>query len=115
KYLTEVDVNKQVAIPSDFVQHLPDYEGGRTITFPVQDVSGKLWENFGYYIRKGDDHPKPMFRNDWRKYVRDKRLRPGDKIIFRVERNGDNGAPIYTIAAQKKIELLGSTMWSSEF
>ncbi|MBA0675997.1 hypothetical protein Goari_017507, partial [Gossypium aridum] len=38
KYLTEVDVNKQVAIPSYFVQHLPDYEGGRTITFPVHDV-----------------------------------------------------------------------------
>ncbi|KAB2095679.1 hypothetical protein ERO13_A01G056300v2 [Gossypium hirsutum] len=115
KYLTEVDVKKQVAIPSDFVQHLPDYEGGRTITFPVHDVSGKVWENFGYYIRKGDDYPKPVFQKDWHKYVRDKRLRPGDKIIFRVERNGDNGAPIYTIAAQKKIELLGSTIWSSEF
>ncbi|KAK8985601.1 hypothetical protein V6N11_068849 [Hibiscus sabdariffa] len=83
KYLTEVDVRKQVAIPTDFVKHLPDYEGGHTITFPVRDVSGKVWENFGYYIRReGNDYPKPVFQKDWRKYVRDKRLGPGDKIIF---------------------------------
>ncbi|TYJ48374.1 hypothetical protein E1A91_A01G057500v1 [Gossypium mustelinum] len=39
KYLTEVAVNKHLAIPSEFLQHLPDSEGGRTITFPVHDVS----------------------------------------------------------------------------
>lgn len=33
KYLTEVDVNKQVAIPSDFVQHLPYNEGGTDNNF----------------------------------------------------------------------------------
>ncbi|TYI42009.1 hypothetical protein ES332_A01G068300v1 [Gossypium tomentosum] len=115
KYLTEVAVNKHLAIPSEFLQHLPDSEGGRTITFPVHDVSGKVWKNFGYYIRKGGGYPKPVFQNDWRRYVQDKRLKPGDKIIFRVERNEDNGAPIYTIAAQKKIELFGSFCWSSEF
>ncbi|KAK8527477.1 hypothetical protein V6N12_054689 [Hibiscus sabdariffa] len=65
KYLTEVDVRKQVAIPTDFVRHLPDYEGGHTITFPVRDVSGKVWENFGYYIRReGNDYPKPVFQKD---------------------------------------------------
>ncbi|KAL1118751.1 hypothetical protein V6Z11_D01G057100 [Gossypium hirsutum] len=104
KCLTEVDVNKQVAIPSDFVQHLPDYEGGTNDNF-----SGARC------FRKGDDYPKPVFQKDWRKYVRVKGLRPGDKIIFRVERNGDNGAPIYTIAAQKKIELLGFPIWGPEF
>ncbi|KAK8527478.1 hypothetical protein V6N12_054690 [Hibiscus sabdariffa] len=39
KFLTPVDVKKQVAIPSDFVKHLPEYKGGRTINFPVRDVA----------------------------------------------------------------------------
>ncbi|GMJ05300.1 hypothetical protein HRI_004199200 [Hibiscus trionum] len=117
KCLTKVDVEKQVAIPSDFIEHLPDYEGGRTITFPVRDVSGNVWENFGYYIRReGNDYPKPVFQKNWRKYVRDKRLSAGDKIIFRIVRNGVDGSPIYTLAAQKKIELFGSVVgWTEEF
>ncbi|XVF04342.1 hypothetical protein REPUB_Repub05bG0074200 [Reevesia pubescens] len=117
KYLTEVDVKKQMAIPSDFIRHLPHYEGGRTISFPVHDVSGNVWSSFGYYIRReGNDYPKPVFQGDWRKYVRTKGLIPGDKIIFRVEENGFNGAPRYTIAAQKKVILFGATFgWTEEF
>ncbi|XVE50109.1 hypothetical protein DITRI_Ditri01bG0135300 [Diplodiscus trichospermus] len=116
KDLTHVDVKKQMAIPSDFICHLPLYEGGRTIFLPVHDVSGKVWENFGYYIRKeGEDYAKPVFQGDWRKYVREKRLNPGDKIIFRVEYNAANGGPRYTIAARRKIPLFGNTLgWSEE-
>ncbi|WRX29361.1 B3 DNA binding domain - like 10 [Theobroma cacao] len=107
KYLTKVDVKKQMAIPSAFREHLPRYEGGRTISFSVHDVSGNQWENFGYYIRrKGKDYAKPVFQKNWRKYARAKSLKPGDKIIFRVEENAANGAPRYTIAAQKKIVIL---------
>ena len=119
KCLTEVDVKKQMAIPSDFVQHLPNYEGGYTIFFPVHDVSGNIWEGFGYYIRSRDHnpyYPKPVFQGDWRKYVREKQLTPGDKIIFRVEENANNGAPRYIIAAQKKkIKLFGRVFWTEEF
>ncbi|KAK8603114.1 hypothetical protein V6N13_085310 [Hibiscus sabdariffa] len=50
KFLTPVDVKKQVAIPSDFVKHLPEYKGGRTINFPVRDVAGNVWENFGKQV-----------------------------------------------------------------
>ena len=116
KCLTEVDVKKQMAIPTDFARHLPDYEGGYTIFFPVHDVSGKIWEGFGYYIRSRDCdpyYPKPVFQGDWRQYVREKQLTPGDKIIFRVE---ENGVPTCTIAAKRKIKLFGNTIgWSEEF
>ncbi|XVF04344.1 hypothetical protein REPUB_Repub05bG0074400 [Reevesia pubescens] len=116
KYLTEVDVKKQMEIPSDFIGHLPRYEGGRTIYFKVHDVSRRDWTSFGYYIRReGNDYPKPVFQGDWRKYVRAKGLTHGDKIIFRVEENGSNGAPTYTIAAQKKVLLFGATIgWTEE-
>ncbi|XP_021288477.1 uncharacterized protein LOC110419711 [Herrania umbratica] len=116
KHLTKVDVKKQMAIPSGFREHLPRYEGGRTMSLLVRDVSGNHWENFGYYIRrKGKDYPKPVFQRNWRKYARAKSLKPGDKIIFRVEENATNGAPRYTIAAQRKIMILGTiVVWTGE-
>ncbi|XVF78775.1 hypothetical protein PTKIN_Ptkin14bG0163400 [Pterospermum kingtungense] len=117
KELTKVDVQKQMAIPTDFMIHLPHYQGGETIFFPVHDVSGNVYERFGYYIRReGQDYPRPVFQGDWRKYVCDKFLTLGDKIIFRVEENAVDGAPRYTIAAQKRrLTLFGTTIWSGEF
>ncbi|XVF78774.1 hypothetical protein PTKIN_Ptkin14bG0163300 [Pterospermum kingtungense] len=117
KYLTDVDVKKQMAIPTDFMGHLPRYQGGETISFPVHNVFGNVYESFGYYIRReGQDYPKPVFQGDWRKYIRAKGLTPGDKIIFRVEENAANGAPRYMIAAQKRVTLFGSIVgWSEEF
>ncbi|XVF78773.1 hypothetical protein PTKIN_Ptkin14bG0163200 [Pterospermum kingtungense] len=117
KHLSKVDVEKQMAIPSNFTEHLPQYEGGRTIYFPVHDVSDKIWESFGYYIRRKEGgYAKPVFQGDWRKYVRAKRLVSGDKIIFRVEEDAVNGDRTYTIAAQKRVRLLGTTVaWSEEF
>ncbi|XVF78771.1 hypothetical protein PTKIN_Ptkin14bG0163000 [Pterospermum kingtungense] len=113
KHLKKVDVKKQMAIPTDFMRHLPHYQGGETIYFPVHDVSGNVYDHFGYYIRR-ENYPKPVFQGDWHKYVCDKCLAPGDKIIFRVEENA--GAPRYTIAAQKRVTLFGSTVgWSEEF
>ncbi|GMJ05295.1 hypothetical protein HRI_004198700 [Hibiscus trionum] len=115
KQLTEVDVKKQVAIPTSFVQHLPDHDGGYTMSLPVCDVSGKVWE-FGYYRRTRDGYAKPVFQKGWRDFVRGKGLSPGDKIIFRVERNGVDGAPMYTVAAQKRIRLFGSAVgWTEMF
>ncbi|XWS10927.1 hypothetical protein CRYUN_Cryun38cG0040400 [Craigia yunnanensis] len=116
KCLTTTDVNSQIAIPTWFIGHLPRYQGGETISFPVHDVSGNVWERFGYYIRKeGQDYSKPVFHGDWRRYVRTKRLTPDDKIIFRVEENAD-GVPRYTIAAQRRrAKILGTIIWSEEF
>ena len=117
KCSTKVDVNKQMAIPIKFIEHLPRYQGGETIPFPVHDVSGNVWESFGYDIRReGQDyHPKLVFEGDWHKYVGDKCLTPGDKIIFRVEENAD-GVPRYTIAAQTRKVIFGTTFaWSEEF
>ena len=63
--------------------------------------------------KAGQRYPKPVFQGGWRKYVRAKRLTPGDKIIFRVE---ENGVPTCTIAAKRKIKLFGKTIgWSVEF
>ncbi|XVF04345.1 hypothetical protein REPUB_Repub05bG0074500 [Reevesia pubescens] len=115
KCLTEVDVKKQLAIPSYFIEHLPHYEGGRTIYFSVHEVSGDVWPSFGYYTRgEGTDYRKPVFQGDWRRYVLAKGLTPGDKIIFRGEENGFNGPPRYTIAAQKKVLLFGAIIGCTE-
>ncbi|XVF78769.1 hypothetical protein PTKIN_Ptkin14bG0162800 [Pterospermum kingtungense] len=118
KYLSKVDVKKQMAIPSKFTDHLPQYEGGRTIFFPVHDVSGQVWQRFGYYVRRKDQehYSKPVLQADWRRYVRAKRLVSGDKIIFRVEEDAVTGARTYKIAAKKRVRLLGTTVaWSEEF
>ncbi|XVF78784.1 hypothetical protein PTKIN_Ptkin14bG0164600 [Pterospermum kingtungense] len=117
KRLRTTDVKKQMAIPTKFIRNLPLYEGGHTIYFPVHDVSGYVWENFGYYIRKeGQPYRKPIFQGGWRNYVDAKSITPGDKIIFRVEESAAAGAPRYTIAAKRKIILLGKIIgWSEEF
>ena len=116
KYLTKVDVDKQMAIPIKFIEHLPRCQGGEMKPFPVHDLSGNVWESFGYYIRREDQdyHPKLVFEGDWGKYVRTKCLTPGDKIIFRVEENA-GGVPRYTIAAQTRRVIFGTTVgWSEE-
>ncbi|EOY13234.1 Uncharacterized protein TCM_031756 [Theobroma cacao] len=113
--LGEVDAKKQMAIPSDFVKHLPPHRGGYTHYFPVVDVSGRVWENFGYYIRGKESHPKPVFQGDWRKFVLTKGLMAGDGIIFRMERDTTR-VPRYTIAAQKPLhKLFGKVIWGPEF
>ncbi|XP_021288476.1 uncharacterized protein LOC110419710 [Herrania umbratica] len=116
KVLGDVDAKKQMAIPSDFVQHLPPHGGGYTHYFPVVDMSGKVWENFGYYIRSVESHPKPVFQGDWHQFVLAKGLVAGDRIIFRMERDA-NGVPRYTIAAQKRLlrKLFGQAIWGPEF
>ena len=115
KYLTKVDVYKQMAIPTKFIDHLPRCQGEETISFPVHDVSGNVWESFGYYIRReGPDYLKPVFQGDWHKYICNKRLTSGDRVIFRVEENAD-GVARYTIAAQRRVNFGETRGWSEEF
>ncbi|OMO92409.1 hypothetical protein COLO4_17587 [Corchorus olitorius] len=116
KVLGKVDTEKQMAIPTDFVEHLPYHEGGCTIYFPVFDASGHEWR-FGYYIRSdvNSRYAKPVFQGDWHQFVSTKNLVPGDRIIFRVERTAA-GDPRYTIAAQKPNKLFGQVIgWGKEF
>ncbi|GKV23663.1 hypothetical protein SLE2022_295730 [Rubroshorea leprosula] len=104
KFLSDSDVKKQMAIDSNFVQHLPQSRRGATVHFPVVDISsGTLW-NFGYYVRmKG--HLKPAFQGGWHNYRRHKGLKVGDKIIFWADRGR------YRIKALRKIKLFGQEMY----
>ncbi|OMO92410.1 hypothetical protein COLO4_17588 [Corchorus olitorius] len=116
KELSEVDAKKQMAIPSNFVEHLPSHGGGNTIYLPVVDVDGKVWR-FGYYTRSGENsqYPKPVFQGDWHQFVKAKKLVAGDQIIFRIERDAA-GHERYTIAAQKPTKLFGHVLdWGKEF
>ncbi|GLT45380.1 hypothetical protein SLA2020_192150 [Shorea laevis] len=108
KFLCETDVKKQIAVRSDFVGHLPETRG-KTVYFPVVDVSsGRTWQ-FGYYTRK-DGHPKPVFQGEWIDYRRNRGLKVGDKITFWA----DGGS--YRIQAERKmIRLMGQEIWSSDF
>ncbi|OMO74817.1 hypothetical protein CCACVL1_16454 [Corchorus capsularis] len=118
KELSEVDAKKQMAIPTNFVEHLPSHGGGNTQYIPVVDVDGKVWR-FGYYIRgENSPYPKPVFQGEWHQFAKAKKLVAGDQITFRIETDAA-GNPRYTIAAQKPVsdKLFGHVIrgWGQEF
>ncbi|GKU97711.1 hypothetical protein SLEP1_g10818 [Rubroshorea leprosula] len=108
KILSEGDIKRQMAVNSDFVDHLPEHRGGETVNFPVVDVrSGTTWQ-FGYYVRR-DGHPKPVFLGGWHDYRRHRGLKVGDKITFWAD--GGN----YSVQAERKVSLMGREIWTSDF
>ncbi|EOX99258.1 Uncharacterized protein TCM_007855 [Theobroma cacao] len=74
-----------MAIPTDFMEHLPRYEGGRTVPFPVHDTLDIILEEKAKIILN-------LFSKDVgvSTYVRAKSLKLGDKSIFRAEENAGN-------------------------
>ncbi|GLT60287.1 hypothetical protein SLA2020_330590 [Shorea laevis] len=105
KVLTKTDIDEMLVIPTHFMQHLPDVEGGHSVDLTV-NASGTQ-RTLGYYTRDGANR-RPVLRSGWRGYVRDKGLQVGHKILFQCV----DGFPQYQIYAKKKIKLLGQETWA---
>ncbi|GKV05228.1 hypothetical protein SLEP1_g17261 [Rubroshorea leprosula] len=110
KELTRTDVGSMLVIPTHFMNQMPQVEGGRSENMTVMDVGESEW-TFGYYVRQNVNR-RPVLRSGWRRYVREKELKVGDRIIFeRVD-----GFPArYRIGARRRITLLGRKVWADLF
>ncbi|GLT46690.1 hypothetical protein SLA2020_406020 [Shorea laevis] len=111
KELTRTDKGSMLVVPTWFARnHMRRVEGGRSENLTVVDVGGRVWR-FGYYVRR-HRNPRPVLRSGWRRYVLEKGLKVGDRIIFeRVD-----GLPeLYRIGARRRIKLFGQEVWTVEF
>ncbi|GKV01913.1 hypothetical protein SLEP1_g14424 [Rubroshorea leprosula] len=110
KKLTRTDEGSMLVIPTRFARnHMRRVEGGSE-NITVVDVGGRVWR-FGYYVRR-HRNPRPVLRSGWRRYVLEKGLKVGDKIIFeRV----DGFPERYRIGARRRIKLFGLEVWTDVF
>ncbi|XVF45868.1 hypothetical protein PTKIN_Ptkin02bG0242000 [Pterospermum kingtungense] len=109
KTLTQTDIHKRLAIPTDSLKHFPGFKGRHSVDFNVKDKSHRLW-TFRCSIRKRS-YAKPVFSSGWLEFIRHKNLRIGDKIIVHKEEKDVNGVQ-YKIEVQRKITLLGKDFWA---
>ena len=80
KRLTQTDISKRLAIPTDSLSMFPPFEdGGNEIELEVWDDDGKM-RKFVCSIRKTGKYQKPVFSKVWLDFVRAKGLSVGDEV-----------------------------------
>ncbi|WRX11328.1 B3 DNA binding domain - like 10 [Theobroma cacao] len=115
KKLSKTDVvEKRLSLPTKYMRHLPGFRGGHAVNLPVMDVHGTEW-HFRYSIRR-KGHPKPVLSTGWGNFVKSKCLRPGDRIIIKMEANvAAAPGPLYIIGVKRRMRLLGKEVWTAVF
>ncbi|XVF45866.1 hypothetical protein PTKIN_Ptkin02bG0241800 [Pterospermum kingtungense] len=110
KTLTQTDIHKRFAIPTNSLMHFPGFRGRYSVDFNVKDKSHRLW-TFRCSIRKRS-YRKPVFSSGWLEFIRLNNLRIGDKITVRKEHSDVIGVGQYKIEVRRKITLLGKDVWA---
>ncbi|KAF5743795.1 hypothetical protein HS088_TW08G00383 [Tripterygium wilfordii] len=109
KTLTSTDVEKRLSIPTRCFAHFKGrIEGTHAVGLKVKDDKGQLMTFCCTTRKKG--YKKPVFTKGWREYVRRKKLRAGDKIVFQPSGDEDGGV-VYKIEAKRRITILGPQVW----
>ncbi|KAJ6748803.1 hypothetical protein OIU79_029815 [Salix purpurea] len=107
KILSKTDTSKALSLPTKFFKYsLPSFNGGHAVSFKAKDESGFDWtfkcstrKNFKCSTRK-KGHPKPVLSKGWLAFVRNKKLKVGDKITFSVL-DPTAAVPSYGVRAEK--------------
>ncbi|TYG35888.1 hypothetical protein ES288_D13G019600v1 [Gossypium darwinii] len=108
KVLSPTDIEHRLAVPSEILWAFEFDQARRCADFEVKDKHGQTWE-FRCSTRKKDFHPKPVVSKGWRKFVKDKGLQAGDKVVFYKDVEGDS---TYKIITMKKVfKLFGEEVW----
>ncbi|KAJ6704544.1 hypothetical protein OIU85_030365 [Salix viminalis] len=108
KTLSETDVEVRFSVPSRwFRENLYSRFGGNfVLDLPVKDRSGEV-QSFRFSVRTKRKHLKPVISRGWRKFVRAKGLKAGNKIVFVRENDPEIGTE-YTVDVIKEIRLFGT-------
>ena len=108
KTLSETDVEVRFSVPSKWFEEnlFSRFQGKNKLDLPVKDLSGEV-QSFGFSVRTKGNHFKPVISRGWRKFVRAKGLKPGNKIIFVMENDPESGTG-YKVEVIKEIRLFGT-------
>ncbi|KAJ6359390.1 hypothetical protein OIU76_001010 [Salix suchowensis] len=106
KILSKTDTSKALSLPTKFFKYsLPSFNGGHAVTFQAMDESGFVWTFQCTTRKKG--HPKPVLSKGWLAFVRNKKLKVGDKITFSVL-DPTAAVPSYGVRAEKEVKIFGA-------
>ena len=92
--------NKRLEFPARSLPAFPIPDGQNSMEFVAFDRLHKPWK-FKVSIRNEGRYLKPWLNGEWAAYVRQKRLRKGDKVILTTH-DTENGNKIYHIRAERK-------------
>ncbi|KAB5574434.1 hypothetical protein DKX38_001628 [Salix brachista] len=98
KFLTQHRLTIPMAILRDF--EFP--EGQHAINIVATDTTEQQWI-FRLSIRRNNyPHPKPVFTGQWNRFVEEKGLRAGDRIVISRQQAEGDGVQ-YRIRAEREI------------
>ncbi|KAF9690260.1 hypothetical protein SADUNF_Sadunf01G0177100 [Salix dunnii] len=102
KLLSPTDTSHRLTVP---MANLGDFEfptGQHTINIEATDTTEQQWI-FRLSIRRNNNpNPRPVFTGQWIRFVKQKGLRAGDKIVFSRQQIEGDGVQ-YRIRAERKI------------
>ncbi|KAJ6359375.1 hypothetical protein OIU76_000997 [Salix suchowensis] len=104
KPLSKTDT-KTLSVPTKYLRYLPSFKGGHAVSFQAMDESGVV-RTFKCSTRK-EGYKKPVLSKGWRAFVRDKKLKVGDKIKFSVL-DPTAAIPSYEVRAEKEVKIFGA-------
>ncbi|XP_038683069.1 B3 domain-containing protein Os02g0764100-like [Tripterygium wilfordii] len=108
KILTPTDITKRLSIPSrclaDFASSELDQEA-YAVELKVKDHETGYAHSF-YCTTRKRGYKKPVFSKGWIKFVRQRNLRIGDKVVFLREEDGAGGV-VFKIGAKRRMRLMG--------
>ncbi|KAJ6672836.1 hypothetical protein OIU85_014109 [Salix viminalis] len=106
KILRKTDTSKALSLPTKFFKYsLPSFNGGHAVTFQAMDESGFVW-TFKCSTRKKGQYPKPVLSKGWLAFVRNKKLKVGDKIKFSLHQTA--ATPFCRVRAEKEVKIFRS-------
>ncbi|KAM7252344.1 hypothetical protein ACFE04_024227 [Oxalis oulophora] len=109
KILTATDVDHRLSFETGSLPYFSFNDGDHHVDFKVLDLTDETTQNLRLYTRE-KGHPKPVISKGWREYVKNKKLKIGDKITILV--NYDGRAPSYSIQAQRfDFRVCGEPLW----
>ncbi|KAJ6976726.1 hypothetical protein NC653_028785 [Populus alba x Populus x berolinensis] len=106
KILRKTDTNKTLSVPTKYLKSLPSFNGGHAVDFQAIDESGFVW-TVKCSIRNKGQYRKPVLSKDWLPFVRNKKLKVGDKIKFSLNQTAA-ATPFYRVRAEKEVKIFGA-------
>ena len=106
KILGKTDTSKTLSVPTKSLKSLPSFNGGHAVDFQAIDESGFVW-TFQCSARKKGQYRKPVLSKGWLPFVRNKKLKVGDKIKFCLNQTAA-ATPFYRVRAEKEVKIFGA-------
>ncbi|KAJ7002659.1 hypothetical protein NC653_007998 [Populus alba x Populus x berolinensis] len=113
KKLKKSHISHALSIPIHALKAFPIPEGAHMMNFEAVDATDNAWR-FCLSTRLTGAYPKPvLLRSSWHRFVEQKGLASGDRVVFFMERDeADDMVRRYTVRAQRKVTtLMGQDVW----